>query len=115
MLIRQYLYSLSITLLLFLSVIVFQELEIFDISAFLRGKDRPYDNKKEGTMKKILLVLSAILFVIGALRRMIQQPHAPCLWIYMLALGSIGDWKRIETGSVAYKIIQMPNKEVFDA
>lgn len=66
-------------------------------------------------MKKTLLALNVFRFIIGALRKMIQQPHAPCLWIYLLALGSIGDWKRSETGSVAYKIIQMPNKEVFDA
>ncbi len=66
-------------------------------------------------MKKTLLALSAFLFVIGAHRKMIQLLHAPSLWIYMLALNPIGNRKRIETGSVAYKIIRMPNKEVFDA
>lgn len=65
-------------------------------------------------MKKILLALSAFWFVIGAHRKMIQLLHAPSLWIYMLALCPIGNRKRIETESVAYKITRMSSKEVFD-
>lgn len=88
---------------------------MFELFGFLRGKDYPHDEcKKEGTMKKTLLALSVFLFIIGVFRGMIQLSHALCLWIYMLALGPIGNRKRIDSESVAYKIIRMPNKDVFD-
>lgn len=116
MLIKRYMYFLLITLLLLLFVIVFQKIEMFELFGFLRGKDYPRDEcKKGGTMKKTLLALNVFLFIIGALRRMIQLSQSPCLWLYILALDPIGNRKRIDSESVAYKIIRMPNKEVFDA